>query len=334
MVPFLKLDNSDSYFRSKRRLSAFALVSVLVLVAILSLVSLEFARRSGIHLKMTVNYAQSVKALYGAHGGYQAALALLMGDKNEYDGAGDMWYGELPPVFLGEGSVVVSIEDEQARFNLARLVTEYGLADKRRSAMCSRLFEMLSIDPLLADSIVDWEDSDDEALPYGAESAFYSRLDPAYRPRNRQMLTNGELLVMKGFDRELYFLPPAMRSPAAKEEMGALLRYITVYGDGRININTAETSVLACLSSDMDEFVARDIVEYREEHPFKAVDELKQVKTVSDVLFDEISSLITVRSDMFRIRSRGMVGEATREITAVVSRAGGGIRVAYFERSL
>ncbi|MCK5094435.1 MAG: hypothetical protein KAR18_06910, partial [Spirochaetes bacterium] len=74
--------------RSENKIGAFALISVLVLISILSLVALEFSQRTGINLTMTVNYADSKKALYVAYGGYQAALSLLIKDTNDYDGPG------------------------------------------------------------------------------------------------------------------------------------------------------------------------------------------------------------------------------------------------------
>jgi general secretion pathway protein K len=132
----------------------------------------------------------------------------------------------------------------------------------------------------------------------------------------------------------MLFLPPSALSPMVPEGYRPLYDYLTVYGDGKININTAGYPVLLSLSRDMDEVIVNDILEYRMEEPFKSPEDLKKVESVSDLLYDEIASLITVRSDVFRITSTGSVGGLVRIVTAVVLRDSRGIRVVYFNRSL
>jgi general secretion pathway protein K len=326
------------YRKADGRIGAFALVSVLVLVSILSLVALEFSQRSTLHLRMTMNYAQSKKASALAYGGFQAALSLLVNDTNGFDGPGDLWYGDLPAVPFGSGSVSVRIDDEQGRFNLTKLVTEYGFEDKRRATMLSRLFEGLDLDERLVHALVDWQDADDLPLADGAESAYYASLTPPAAPRNKPMLSPGEVLSVKGFDRDIFFLPPSARTVTASEELLALGEYVTVYGDGRVNINTAPVPVLQCLSADMDRSIAEDIVRRREEGAFERIEDLKEVETVSDVMYDEISPLITVKCAVFRIVATGAVGSSgggiTELVTAVVVRQGSGVKVVYFNRSL
>ena len=320
--------------KRKKTARAFALISVLVLLSILSLVALEFSQRSGINMKMAINDAYAKKALYYAYGGYQVALSLLKNDTNEYDGSGDFWYGLLPAVPFGEGSISLVVEDEKARFNLTTLVTSYGEHNERRSVMLSRIFDVLSIDASVVDSLVDWQDTDDIELAGGAEVSYYTYLTPQMAPRNAQMRTTGEALLVRGMDRELFFLPPAARSVLGNEEYQALDRYMTVYGDGKININTAPEPVLLCLSEDMDTYITQEIIEKRNEAAFVQIEELKKVESVTDTLYDEISSLITVSSDVFRIRASGSTGGFTQNITAVVRRRSGGFTVVYYNRSL
>jgi len=318
-----------------RRLRAFALMSVFVMVTVLSFVTLEFSRNSSVNLRMTVNYAEAKRALYYAFGGYKTALTVLKIDNNEYDGPGDYWYGELPPIPFEDGLIFVTIEDEKARFNIRELVTEYGIEDKRRRAMLERIFEVLYLDSTIIDGITDWQDQDEDPQGFGgAEAHHYNMQSPSYEVRNKPVVTVGELMLVKGVDREMLFLSPSTRSPFAREGFEPLNHYLTVYGDGKININTAAFPVLLGLSRDIDETIVEDILEYRKESPFKAPEDLKNVETVSNVLYDEIASLITVKSDIFRITATGSVGGFVRTVTAVVLRDSRGIRVVYFNRSL
>lgn len=325
------------YRNRKIKISAFALVSVLIFVTLLSLVALEFSKRSGISLKLAVNYAEKKQALYYAFGGYQAALALLRGDSNDYDGPKDVWYGPLPPIPFDRGYIIVSIEDEKARFNVKDLVVAQAdewVVQERRRSMLRRLFDTLQIDPAIVDTVVDWQDTDDVPEAYGVESAFYAGLLPPYAARNEPVATTGELLLVKGIDRKNFFLPPSARGYGETLEAGPLSEYLTVYGDGMININTAGLPVLLALSIDMDEYIARDIIEYRENHPFHEKEDLKNVESVTDLLYDEIESLIDTESNIFRITADGISNEIVGRVSAVVMRKGEGFKVVYFNRSL
>jgi general secretion pathway protein K len=326
-----------SYQNHRWRIGAFALIAVLVFIALLSLLALEFSRRSGIGLKLAVNYSESKQAFYYAYGGYQSALALLRSDTNGYDGPGDIWYGGLPPIPFDRGIISVRIEDEKARFNVKQLVVEKAdqwVVQERRRSMLERLCDVLELDSSLVDAMVDWQDSDDYSLPDGAEGAFYSNLALPYVPRNEPFATAGELLLVRGLERKLLFLPPSLRGFGGMEEYGSLDEYITVYGDGKININTAGFPVLLSLSIDMDEYVAQDIIEFRESHPFKEKEDLKNVESVSDLLYDEIESLIDVKSDTFRITADGISNDIVGRVKAVVTRQSKGFRIVYFNRSL
>lgn len=316
-----------------RRRPGFAVVAALVLTALLSLLALEFSRRSSIGLRMAVNAAQARKAYYYALGGYRVALRVLLLDDNEYDGPGDPWHDQLPPIPFGEGSVQISVEDEQSRFNLSRLVTDYGERDARSAVMLERLLQELAIDPVMVNALVDWQDADEQPLSGGGEASLYAAKRPPYRPPNRRMLTVGESLLVEGMDRDLLFAPPSARSPAGDRELGPLSEYVTVYGNGRINVNTAGIPVLLTLSRDIDLATARDIIDRREQQPFRSLEELRELDSMSDTLFDEIDSLITVKSDIFRVRVSGSIGSIVRTVEAVVSREGGRIRVVYFNRS-
>jgi general secretion pathway protein K len=309
-------------------------MSVFVLVTALSFVTLEFSRSSSINLRMAINASEAKKAQYYAFGGYKTALSILKLDTNGYDGPGDFWYGELPPIPFEDGVIAVSIEDEKARFNLRELITENGLEDKRRTVMLERMFDVLFLDKAVIDSIIDWQDRNEVPQGTGAESYYYSARKPSYNVPNSPMMTTGELLLVKGMDREMLFAPPSARSNFVPEGYKALNEYVTVYGDGRININTAPFPVLLSLSRDMDESIVEDILDYRQDNHFEQTSELKNVETVSAILYDEIAPLITVKSDVFRIRATGTSGRFMRTITAVVMRKGGGFQVVYFNRSL
>ncbi len=81
----------------------------------------------------------------------------------------------------------------------------------------------------LAASIVDWRDPDDVPLPGGAETDHYQRLKPSYACPNAPFRCVHELLLVKGMHPETF---------------QRLRPFITVFGTGKINLNSAPRPVL------------------------------------------------------------------------------------------
>jgi type II secretory pathway component PulK len=57
----------------------------------------------------------------------------------------------------------------------------------------------------IADSILDWLDTDDQPREYGAETEYYSTLQPPYQPKNGPLSTVEELLLVRGVTPALLF---------------------------------------------------------------------------------------------------------------------------------
>ena len=103
--------------------------------------------------------------------------------------------------------------------------------------MLERIFESFYMDSSRIDAITDWQDTDSDPQGFGgAEAYHYNVQSPSYEIRNGPILTLGELLLLKDLDREMLFLPPSSLSPMVPEGYEPLYEYLTVYGDGKINI--------------------------------------------------------------------------------------------------
>jgi general secretion pathway protein K len=82
----------------------------------------------------------------------------------------------------------------------------------------------------LLQALQDWVDEDGDALPQGAEGADYARVGSLFRPPNRPMRRLDELSRVLGFTDSIADI---------------LAPYVTVRGDGRLNVNSAPLPVLA-----------------------------------------------------------------------------------------
>ncbi len=102
---------------------------------------------------------------------------------------------------------------------------------------------------------------------------------------------------------------------------------------GVINVNTAPVEVLACLPG-VDEALAAQIVAQRREVEFESAAGLLDVSGMSIEKFKQICNLVSVRSDVFSVRSFGVLsapGEAGVSIyccvAAIIDRTGEEIKL-------
>ena len=176
----------------------------------------------------------------------------------------------------------------------------------------------------IAASIIDWRDDDSVLTEGGAEAGYYLTLKPAYHCKNAPFDTPDELLLVKGISPLIY---------------SRIKDYVTVYGGGRVNINTASFNVLLALG--LSEGLADKIIRFRagkdeiegteDDNVITKEDELdSQLKRVVPLVELEIlllknliiTDLITVESKYYRIIARGCVKNKIVEIICIVERGG------------
>jgi len=295
------------------------LVTLLILVLVVALVHEVF--RIGTQSAQSGAYGRdSIRGILLAEGGTGAARIALRIDArdNQYDTLDEIWSRSALPLSLGDAEVRVSIEDEERKINLNRLMLPNGNApDDRRLAVFQRLLDTLGIDRAVADAVVDWLDNDDSPRGGGAESSYYLGLPNPYRAKNDLFDTIGELRLVRGVSGEVF---------------EKLLPFVTVSSSGMVNLNTAPKEVLMSLSAGtdlaeggaIDAKTADEIIQYRKDHPFTDVSQLGNVSPFLRDLYARtlLRSIVDVKSTYFHVRSSGDVGGAVRTIDAIGIRVG------------
>ena len=290
------------------------LVTLLILVLVVAIANEVF--RIGAQSAQTGAYGRdSIRCILLAEAGTGAARIALRQDArdNQYDTLDEIWSRAALPITLGDGEVRVTVEDEERKINLNRLVMPNGNApDDRRVAVFQRLLDILGIDRSIADAVVDWLDNDDNPRVGGAESAYYLGLPKPYKAKNDLFDTIGELRLVRGVTPEIY---------------EKLLPFVTVSSSGMVNLNTAPKEVLMSLSAGtdladagaIDDKTADEIIAYRQDHPFTDPRQLANVSPYLGTLYTKtlMKSLIDVRSSYFHVRSSGEVGGTFRTIDAI-----------------
>ena len=326
-----------------------ALLITISVTAILVTVALEYNRRARFAVISTAAMRNRMTMSYMASSGIQAAMAMLVKDKNDTntDSLMDDWADPekmaevLEAIPFESGEITVTITDELGKIQVNALVNfpESRQFNEAQRQLWDRLLmhigdeEKMQEDnapPAIINSLKDWLDSgDDDAVTglSGAESSYYEDLEPAYTPRNGPIPDLNELLLIKGITPELFH---------GSEERPGLAPYLTTHGmipgagtsfsyPGKININTAALPVLVAILPLESQDVAQVLHDFRQEMAAgEDVTDIsdgtwyKEIPGLSDVKLN--TNLITTSSDVFRITSSATNNSFKLTVTAVVQR--------------
>lgn len=256
------------------------------------------------------------------------------------------------------GNFTAQIVDEDSRINLnqgaqGRLADLLArqLAALTASAQYNELFEERDQDGNFTDretqiqAIIDWVDLDTAPFGFetGAEDTGYEMLTPRYSRRNAPFDSLEELRMVRGVDEDFWssFVDPDPEDPEQ--------RILTVWGTGRININTASPMVLATLICTFAEnpsdpacdptspipgafMLAQFVVMYREAGGLlPGLGAFTSVRQFTDVVGEGMEGLVPgvrissqasrhldVESSVFSIYATGEVGRVRRTIHTVI----------------
>jgi hypothetical protein len=192
------------------------------------------------------------------------------------------------------------------------------------------------------DAIVDWFEDKRAAGPGEFE-------------RSGPVETLGELALLKGVPRDMLAGAPRREEievklegeelelidPWAPKPFLGLRGYLTVYGDGLVNMNTAPLEVLEVMLQDENDdqsSLAADIIAAREELPFTKVEEANDDEYLREKILTKFMGRFKVKSEYFNILSEGRVGKTiddefkgtTARIRAVAQRQDNRIVICYW----
>jgi type II secretory pathway component PulK len=317
-------------------------------LVILVVVIMQMSASSLHNRTVADNHIADLQNAYGARAGYARALLFLQADTEEKPDVDSLLERWAQPIEfeLGRAQVHVTIVDCERFLNVNQVVNDKG---EQVPAVCDqlrRLVKALRFTPDIADRIIDYIDAD-------------SKGEFEAKAKNERLYTLEELLRIDGLTPEIVyggmingekrkglreFLTiwprimgdsnttgtPANTDPAATTtSTGTTVAPNAATGSttGMVNINTASSEVLQCLSDQMTPVMADAIVTYRttpgpdgKPQVFGQVDELKRVQGMGDALYNDLNGKITVKSQTFEIRCRGTVGKVEKTWAYVVQR--------------
>jgi general secretion pathway protein K len=275
-----------------------ALITVLLVVAIVTVVCAGMIARQQLSIRGTSNQMQARQAWHYALGGEALAQSILRRDL-EMPGNGtgqpavdhllEPWALPQPTYDLdeGQGQVQIRIEDLAGRFNLNSLVQQQQ-PNAAALAQFRRLLLRLQINEPYAERLADWLDNDQQPSgEQGAEDNAYLLLDPPYRTAGRSLEDLSELrLLLDMRDEHFQRLAPFVT---------------TLPADTPLNVNTASAMVLSSLADNLSPSAAEALVQARQAGGFRDVANFMAQPALGGVQLEGTS--VAVTSQFFQATS-------------------------------
>jgi general secretion pathway protein K len=194
--------------RGPRRERGVALLTAILLVALGTIIAAAISYRNAMTARRGAANFAFEQALLFAEGAEALAAYALRDDAtrggNKTDHRGESWAKPYGPVEIAPGVVLTArLEDLNSRFNLNTLMLEDDRGERAREAF-ARLLESLDIEPVHAQRLADWLDSNPTAFLDGGEDNLYLSQDPPYLAANGPITSVSELLALPSFGRDNY----------------------------------------------------------------------------------------------------------------------------------
>jgi len=261
-----------------------ALVVVLLVLMLCSILALEIKSTAVLHLRLATNKRNDFLMREAMRGQLEVIKQVLLYDlkENQIETLEDSWLDERytsfqdapdpeeerdpeEPVSSTAIDLEARVEDEARKFNLNNLVIEDETLRKQWEEVFVRLLMLYREEHSryalsrgraeeLLKNVQAWmkRQGDDLGLP-----------PPSTAEENHLMVTPDELLLVKGLAREMFFdqKPEEDGDP----EIPGLYRYLTLWSEGPVNLNTADAVVVKALFREEDERLADDFLAWRDE---------------------------------------------------------------------
>jgi general secretion pathway protein K len=274
-----------------------ALLTVLWVLALLSVIAGGLVLQTHAELQITRNMKEAARARALAEGGVFLAIPHMLDPSVETQWRPD---GQERIVEYGGGTIRIALLDESGKIDLNAAPDE----------LLAGLFAVLGVGSeeatRLVDAIGDWKDEDDLRRLNGAERDDYRRAGLAWVPRNGPFEAVEELRLVFG-------MTPALYARAVP--------FVTIYSqNARVNPATASAEVLQALPGATPAEIARFIqartrAEAERAQTGRAPAPLPPLTGLEQFLSADVSRVVTIRSEGRTPGGGSFVREAVVDMT-------------------
>lgn len=305
---------------SRKRQRGVALITVMLVVALATLLAVSMMRNQNISLRYAEGLFTQDQAILYTQGAEGFVQDLLMRDldndkrkKREVDHPGETWAKPFPAFPVPGGGVQATLSDLQGRFNLNLLVQDSTVNAAAQNCL-KRLLVNLDLPDNLDAALIDWMDSDNEPNGVdGAEDDYYTRLPVPYRVANQPLSDVSELLLIKGF------------TPEVVEKLRPHVSVLPA--TALINVNTALPEVVRTFTDNMTASGAEELARNRPADGYDTVDNYLAEPAFNGLdtgTRDALKPLLTVRTGYFGLAASATIAGRQSVLHSVLARSDSG----------
>jgi len=315
------------------RHSGFVLIVSLFILSFLSVLAITLAHYGHLSMKLTSRYKARYRTDLLARGVVEKVLSAAWADKtnNNFDDLMENWILKFMP--QGEsreqniigldgrlaGRYRVAVEDEAGKLNLntvssevlKKLFMQFGVKDAQRLA-----------------SLV--EEARQQRPFYTVQEMLTIKGMPAHLVLGEDSNDNGRLDHAENDGKDSW---PNDNQDGRLDK--GIKDHLTVFTDGKVNVNTASEEVLRSLSG-INEDILKDLTGMREVDPLTSLDEIKDLPAIDAAAFEKITRWASVTTKWYRILVSARVEESGPEavVLAVADRSGKKIIIRYWREGV
>lgn len=291
----------------RHRQQGAALITVLLVVAIVSVIAVQLGSQLQNNVQRTANAYQAEQSYWMWLSAEEVLSEVLAQELDANDGIAhhnQAWAQENGPFPIeGGGQIAAVVRDLYSCFNVNSLAVSDSDENlkKLRRAQFVELLKAVDIDAYqaeqLTDALTDFVDSDTRMLAQGAEDPDYEALPLPYQTANSALVDISELRLIRGFSAEIV------------NKIKAYVCAIPQVTELKININTLDSehgALLVALSQGkLSPSAASDILKGRPEEGYSSIEAALSEGTLNSLKSEVEGSLaeLTVDSDYFLLNA-------------------------------
>ena len=325
-----------------------ALITSLWILLMLTVITISIAHRTSISLRLNCYQRDRLKAVYLAKAGINRAIKIIENDTNTYDAPSELWANNeeaFKKIVLDEkGSEFAAVSYQDTEKDSQPEII-YGVIDEERKLNINTASGELLL-ALLKESGIDQvevENKVNNLLIWRGDKADDNKIYESlgYPPKGNKFSNLEELKLVKDITYDDY---------------QRLRNSITVYGEGRVNINTASSNVLTALcrwavdtlnkkgvssvTYAHADSLALKIIDFRDGDDAVMVDDdtpftdnstitaalggfKEGLSAEEETIINEIIVNFAVKSNNFLIAATGNAGKIKSKVVVVYKRGGG-----------
>lgn len=302
----------------RRRQRGAALLAAIAGAGLLSALAVEIIGTAQEEIRLVEAFREEFRVRWALRAPVAVLIAALKEEAKTYTGLTGKWANLGKALSVDGVQVRFEVHDESSKMNLNALASANATIRGVTEAALKRMFRELALDASVVDALRRLAEEEAGTAPQEQGKA-----EP--KPILRSL---SEVRLIRRFT------PAVLRTLGFREPAGVIetdwSERLTIYSDGRINVNTAGPFLLRQLSEELTDLFIQDLIDRRKERPVENLAELKLMPGMTEPLYNKLAPSLTVQSRFFSVTAEASSGRVRKRLTAVLEKGKDGVALLYW----